>query len=1047
MIPRRVYLRGFLCYREEQEIDFAGATLWMLAGLNGSGKSAIFDAVTYALFGHHRGGASGAAELVNKDSDGFAVEFDFLLDGDVYRVKRTLRKGSKSTSATQQVLRFRTSGEGSNSGKWDPVPDTGRRAEFDAWVRDHIGLNYDTFTASVLLLQGQAERLLDSTPRGRFDVLAGIVDLERYIQLFDRADERRKVLKSQVEGFQSQIDATPEVDAEELAAVERRTTQATAERDEARASLESWREIELHARRWAELTAQRNDLEKQWQRSQALIAESDAIERDLDRLRELQAALPHLEAVIKVRADLAGSEKKTDALTLSRNEYQEKLAAADHALDQAKKKRAALNKSIARDEQKQRDLAARLQQLNSLLTKVEMFESHDTEVRRLDTERAGLPADLDNQVAGALERHDELELLARAVPGLSRFMRARADLVDAKARETAAQNAEFAVRSAGEKLTAELSALAPELQSLVAGRETADKEETSAQTLLEHARRELQSFRGLHGAKVCRACGQPLTREHFEREIAKRQDEVRAAEERLAATTTAREKAHALEQSLRARHEALERDRHAKREEFRDAQRQLASAREEMARLTRDCAREYGELPEPFRSRVASAAASDWAATTYPTAGEVNAARQEAAGLEKARQQLEALRKQATQAATLREQLTRAQYQRDRFAAEIAGEPAKIRQEHSGCRADESAVTAQLQAAREELRRNEGEIERLSTERQGFAGQVVQFDADLRTEEAKRAQWRQALEMSRAALPPSWASHAERTKLSDMHVWTAEREELVARDTEKRANDLRQARSDINALRQRRADLDHDSDSIPAEARRPPDELRDAVQSARRTADECDQRLGEAQRQKGTLETRQKQRAELEARKLALEREYKLQEVLARLLGRDRLQLYLVRQAERQIVDHANAVLDRLSGGQLSLRLRGGEDCDESEKALELEGYNHVTGSTPIHVAFLSGSQRFRVAVSLALGIGQYASRQHRPIESVIIDEGFGCLDRDGRQVMIQELQNLREHLKCILLVSHQEEFSEAFSDGYRFELEDGTTRVTRFQR
>jgi DNA repair exonuclease SbcCD ATPase subunit len=87
------------------------------------------------------------------------------------------------------------------------------------------------------------------------------------------------------------------------------------------------------------------------------------------------------------------------------------------------------------------------------------------------------------------------------------------------------------------------------------------------------------------------------------------------------------------------------------------------------------------------------------------------------------------------------------------------------------------------------------------------------------------------------------------------------------------------------------------------------------------------------------------------------------------------------------------------------------------------------------------------VAVGLALGIGQYASRQHRPIESVIIDEGFGCLDRNARQVMIQELQNLRGHLQCILLVSHQEEFAEAFADGYRFELADGATRVTRLQR
>src|SRR5205807_8838643 len=108
---------------------------------------------------------------------------------------------------------------------------------------------------------------------------------------------------------------------------------------------------------------------------------------------------------------------------------------------------------------------------------------------------------------------------------------------------------------------------------------------------------------------------------------------------------------------------------------------------------------------------------------------------------------------------------------------------------------------------------------------------------------------------------------------------------------------------------------------------------------------------------------------------------------------------------------------------------------------------NKTAGPEPIGVAFLSGSQRFRVAVSLALGIGRYASRQHRPIKSVIIDEGFGCLDRQGRQVMIQELQNLRSELDCILLVSHQEEFTDAFADGYRFQIDNGTTVATRFQR
>src|SRR5439155_4857291 len=123
---------------------------------------------------------------------------------------------------------------------------------------------------------------------------------------------------------------------------------------------------------------------------------------------------------------------------------------------------------------------------------------------------------------------------------------------------------------------------------------------------------------------------------------------------------------------------------------------------------------------------------------------------------------------------------------------------------------------------------------------------------------------------------------------------------------------------------------------------------------------ERDEALGKARQEKALLEQQHEQRQELQREYLKADEELNQAKILAELLGRDRLQLHLVRQAERQVIDHANAVLDRLSGGQLYLKLAGEAGADGANpKALELEAHNRTVAGKPINVAFLSGSQKF----------------------------------------------------------------------------------------
>ena len=190
------------------------------------------------------------------------------------------------------------------------------------------------------------------------------------------------------------------------------------------------------------------------------------------------------------------------------------------------------------------------------------------------------------------------------------------------------------------------------------------------------------------------------------------------------------------------------------------------------------------------------------------------------------------------------------------------------------------------------------------------------------------------------------------------------------------------------------------------------------------------------------LEERAAERLQAEQERLESARLAQRYKTLAELLGREGLQRHLLEQVERAIVNNANEVLDKISGGDLRLELQGDSGASKT-KALELVAYNRANNTNGIAVDFLSGSQRFRTAVSLALGIGQYASQDSHRVEAVVIDEGFGSLDKTGRQEMIDELHNLKSTLSRIILVSHQEEFAQAFPHRYAIRLQDGSSTAT----
>ena len=146
MIPLRVYLKNFLCHRE-QEFVFDGHPVWLLHGPNGVGKSAVFDGMLYALFGEHQRTTSGKnviGDLLRHGETSLRVEFDFEYDGLQYRVWRTrTRNGSPKQGAIELTK------DGPRT-----ILHVDSPADLKAWVTGILGLTYDMFVSAVLRDRG-----------------------------------------------------------------------------------------------------------------------------------------------------------------------------------------------------------------------------------------------------------------------------------------------------------------------------------------------------------------------------------------------------------------------------------------------------------------------------------------------------------------------------------------------------------------------------------------------------------------------------------------------------------------------------------------------------------------------------------------------------------------------------------------------------------------------------------------------------------------------------------------------------------------------------
>ncbi|HJB06270.1 MAG TPA: SMC family ATPase [Candidatus Enterocloster faecavium] len=214
-------------------------------------------------------------------------------------------------------------------------------------------------------------------------------------------------------------------------------------------------------------------------------------------------------------------------------------------------------------------------------------------------------------------------------------------------------------------------------------------------------------------------------------------------------------------------------------------------------------------------------------------------------------------------------------------------------------------------------------------------------------------------------------------------------------------------------------------------------ELEESCENAKRQMEESRQLLERRRREYETIGLAYEAMVpSLEKRRKAVG-EYERLDRLYRILSGNKtgsrmdLETYVQRRYLEQILERANRRFRDMSGGQFELRMYQLEKAGEGKnRGLDLMVYSALTGKER-EIRTLSGGESFMAALSLALGMADriQAGSGAVNLDILFIDEGFGSLDERSRDQAVKVLQEMAEGSRLVGIISHVTELKQEIED------------------
>lgn len=1019
MRPLRLTMKAFGPYRDAETIDFTkleDRRLFVISGNTGAGKTTIFDAICFAIYGTASGEDRSDPRMLRShfadDDTHTSVELDFAVGSKQYRVFRQMkhRKGSNRSETGEKAELYELKGE-----EAEPAVDRFMTTEVNAKLLVIIGLTKEQFSQIVMLPQGEFRKLLTSDTDNKEEILRRIFRTELYEKLEQRFYNRNRDLTERIKEARAG-----------LAAIMRQAEEALPLREDS-ALAETFRQeiysvtqvlgalsqeaefykaqTELAAEQKRNLVSELDKAQQQLREALDLNGKHDELEGKKTRLAEyadkeaeVRQQEKALELASKAAAIIPYEEQANEAarsMKLKHEVLQKRemeLQAAQASFEDARTK----HQVEAADEPARREAEHELLRLKELSPIVASLDTQSRAVERL--------VKLEKEAA---EKHAAVEQSLA-----ERKVRRTGSLAELKASEHAVAELPHKLDQLRQieqkgKAVKRLLELSTELQRFVEmEREGSRALERAA---AEHERLEQEWLEGQAGMLASHlADGMPCP---------------------VCGSETHPNKAHGGEQ-LPSK-ELLQQSKEA----LTHVQNELLQVKAQAAAASASQSALLEELDDLGLS------AEDLASP----ANAMDALQQKQALLREQWKQLKEETDKLQQIVKRYEDL-RAHLENEEKELELLEKDReRLRAEEQRLvvekTAGQAALQKELERIPESLRTPEALTEKLNAthslyERLELSWRTAQ--ERLQQADTKLAEMKAIVQQSRETL-----AEAEKQK-----ALTEERFHLILEkagfsslagyrsavmstaDIDKMSEAIHAYRTEIAGLKERVASLELelkglakvDTESLLAVQYVLKEQYEAAVAS-----ESLSRRCGEeAERLTGTIER---------SGALMVKLEKELEEVsdlYTILKGDNALKMsferYILIEYLEQILTMANARLKELSNGQFELQRSDRLETRGKQSGLGLDVYDAYTGQNR-DVKSLSGGEKFNASLCLALGMTDViqAHQGGISIEMMLIDEGFGSLDEESLHKAIAALVDLQKAGRMIGVISHVGELKEAF--------------------